>query len=403
MDLTSLCALIAAWAGVMMLIITLIKFLEDLKPSLNNEIVSILRTFPNIPNSDMIKKSNQIFLKFFDYIYVTNPDKNFYLWFWIFFSTIFTIIFGLRYQLDHRVVPPLDKLLLLSLILPTITVLYMRLVNFRAKMSKKMDYFILVSHFQAIGQLIVIFISIISEKGGFYYNLVRFFSLEITSNQLFSIIGTFLIGSLLLMLFIYFSYEKFKFLTKISPFRAILSSIMAMFIIALISLSFNREIANSFISDFDSIGITILAYIFLNIFADSISLWETNHILRVAATGSMTKYYSLIIFDILISALIFLVIPWSTGNIHVFFEAIKFQGEVPWFGILFWSTFFTSVIFYIFILSTCILIFSKRISGYYIRLDKILPIMDKPIKSLGVIAMILITMIFIILPIIIIN
>ena len=157
MDLTSLCALIAAWAGVMMLIITLIKFLEDLKPSLNNEIVSILRTFPNIPNSDMIKKSNQIFLKFFDYIYVTNPDKNFYLWFWIFFSTIFTIIFGLRYQLDHRVVPPLDKLLLLSLILPTITVLYMRLVNFRAKMSKKMDYFILVSHFQAIGQLIVIF------------------------------------------------------------------------------------------------------------------------------------------------------------------------------------------------------------------------------------------------------
>lgn len=400
MDLVSLCALIAAWATVMTFIIALIKFLEDLKPSLNNDIVFTLKTFPKTPNSDVIKKSNRIFLEIFDSIYVTNPDKNFYLWFWIFFSTIFTIIFGLKYQFDNIVVPPLDKLLLLSLIFPTITVLYMRLVNFRVMMSEKKSFVIMVAQFQAISQLMIFFILIISETGGFYFNLVRFFSLEITSNQIYSITGAFFLSSLLLMLFIYLSYEKFRFLAKISPIRAILSSLIAMFIIALLSLFFNREIANSFISDFDSIGITILAYIFLNIFADSISLWETSHILRIAATGSMTKYYSLVIFDILISALIFLVIPWSTGNIHVFFEAIKFQGEVPWFGILFWSTFFTSVIFYIFIISTCIFIVSKRILGIYIGLNKILPIVDKPIKSLCLVAMVFITIIFMAMSII---
>lgn len=400
MDLTSLFALIAAWAAVMMLIIALIKFLEDLKPSLNNDIVSTLNTFPNTPNSDLIKKSNRMFLKIFDVIYVTKPDKNFYLWFWIFFSTIFIIIFGLKSQFDNRIIPPLDKLLLLSLILPTITVLYMRLINFRAMMSEKKDYLLMMAQFQGIMQLIVLFISFISEKGGFDFNLVRFFSLEISSNQIYSIIGIFFIGGSLLLLFVYLSYEKFRFLAKISPIRAILSSLIAMFIITLLSLFFNKEIANSFISDFGSIGVTILAYIFLNIFADSISLWETSHILRLASTGSMTKYYTLIVFDILISALIFLVIPWSTGNIHVFFEAITFQGEVPWFGILFWSTFFTSVIFYIFIISTCIIIFSKRMLGCYIRFDKILPIMDEPIKSLGMVAMVFITIIFMALPII---
>lgn len=397
MDLTELFALIAAWATVLLLTIALINYLEELDQKLNNGIISMLKTFPNMSNFDMIRKSNQIFLQLFDKLYVTNPEKNFYIWFWIFFSTIFTIVVGLKYQFDNIVVPPLDKLLLFSLILPTISVLFMKVVNFW--MILKMGYLQLLMYFQAISQGILLFV-LISQNEKFCF-LIRFFSLEITSNQINSIVVIFFTGSLLLIIFTYFSFDKFSFLVKISPIRAILSSLIAMTIVALFSPFFNEEIAQSFISDFDSIGITILAYIFLNIFADSISLWETSFILRLAATGSMSKFFSMIIFDILISALIFLAIPWSTGNLHVFLEAIKFQGEVPWLGILFWSTFFTSVIFYFFVLSVCLLIIAQRISCYYVRLDGVLPIMDKPIKSLGVVAIVLITIIFMILTIII--
>ena len=253
MDLTELFALIAAWATVLLLTIALINYLEELDQKLNNGIISMLKTFPNMSNFDMIRKSNQIFLQLFDKLYVTNPEKNFYLWFWIFFSTIFTIVVGLKYQFDNIVVPPLDKLLLFSLILPTISVLFMKVVNFW--MILKMGYLQLLMYFQAISQGILLFV-LISQNEEFYF-LIRFFSLEITSNQINSIVVIFFTGSLLLIIFTYFSFDKFSFLVKISPIRAILSSLIAMTIVALVSPFFNEEIAQSFISDFDSIGITI--------------------------------------------------------------------------------------------------------------------------------------------------
>ena len=39
-------------------------------------------------------------------------------------------------------------------------------------------------------------------------------------------------------------------------------------------------------------------------------------------------------------------------EILTFGDAVRFQGERPWLGILFWTTFSTSVMFYLFVVAT---------------------------------------------------
>ena len=100
----------------------------------------------------------------------------------------------------------------------------------------------------------------------------------------------------------------------ISPSRVIFTSILTMIIIALIK----KDIAQTFISDFNQIGMILLAFLLLNIFADSISLWETNIILRLAVKGTTRRFVFLGLLDLILSTFIFLAIPLSTGNLDIF-------------------------------------------------------------------------------------
>ena len=53
--------------------------------------------------------------------------------------------------------------------------------------------------------------------------------------------------------------------------------------------------------------------------------------------------------DVVISAAIFLIIPTILGEIDDFWPALLFRGERPWLGLLFWTTFSTSVLLWLFI------------------------------------------------------
>ena len=190
----------------------------------------------------------------------------------------------------------------------------------------------------------------------------------------------------------YFSNPKKKIIFRISPIRVIISSIIIMVFITFIKI----DVVSSFKLDFNQFGMIIFVYIFLNILADSISLWETSFVLRWTSTGTIYKFFTFFLFDILISAFIFLAIPFSTNNLPTFLDGIIFQGDHPWLGILFWSTFSTSVIFWIFLMTIGVLIVLQRILRIYNKLDIFLSITRKPIHCLGLVSMVPLTIILII-------
>lgn len=391
MDSATLFALIAAWATVLMLIIALAKYLEELEPSINNDIAFMLTSFTDMKLSDLLERSNRIFLSIFDLLYTNNNRRtNFFIWQWIVICIIFTVITGLLFQF-FRITFDLENLLIYSVIYPTfafLMVLYILLF-----LSKKN-----LGILQYFHMIILIFLSIIF---GLLYS--SFLSpLLFPPGTDISFKGTVLAINILFLLIFYsrifdFIGSKYDFLFKISPIRAIISTVIFLLFIAWIKI----DIAKTFISDFNRIGMKLLTFVFLNIFADSISLWETSIILRIAAAkASIQRFFGLMLVDLFLSVIIFFAIPLSTGNLHIFNESIFFKGDHPWLGILFYATFFTSAVFWFYLSSIGILVLMQRILRKLNEIDIILSIEDKPIHSLSIVAMVLVTLIFFILSII---
>ena len=196
------------------------------------------------------------------------------------------------------------------------------------------------------------------------------------------------------MIIIFIFEESLRKYLEISPVRAMLSSFFAIIIVSMIKI----DIVQFFIYDVNQFGTILFVYVFLNIFADSLSLMETRIVLSIAGKKSSAKFFGLLLLDFLLSALLFLVIPISVGDLHIFLDGIFFEGERPWLGILFWSTFFTSILFYLYILSSGILILLYNLLKFHRNFERILPIETKPVRCLGLVSMIVITIIFIIWP-----
>jgi len=180
---------------------------------------------------------------------------------------------------------------------------------------------------------------------------------------------------------------------KISPFRGILTSLVAMLLIGL----FNRNMVASFISDLSLYGWSIFGYVMLNICVDSFSLLETRFVLRVASRGSVLRFAGVVLLDIVASATLFLAIPIASGNLGVFVQAILFKGPRPWIGILFWSSFSTSAFFYLYLLSAGALAALQAFAKGFLRLDRFLPVSERPFRCLGLVAMVITTLIFVVL------
>lgn len=137
-------------------------------------------------------------------------------------------------------------------------------------------------------------------------------------------------------------------LVPVGPVRAIISSIA---FIGLLALIFRRA-ALSFVGELHLRGPLIFATIAFNVFGDAVSLVETRWLLRLSRGLSLIGIIGMLILDLILSAFFYLVLPGIAG-IHwsVLFLAAKFGGPHPWMGILFWSTFFTSLLFYLFVLA----------------------------------------------------
>ena len=398
---------IVAWVTVLMFTLGLAEYLEKtVKSSCKNEIASTLNSFPNMKLSEIIRKSNQIFIKLFNIIYVTNPGKNSFLWVWIFTSFYLIFITGLTY-LFFQISVPLINILISCLIISTLVNLVYQVEHFLLKNESFLRIkkgIILILQFLIISIFVLNLIKNITLKTFMVFHdpnfieIFELFSLMVYLNMMdFFTLTQWMLIIIVPIIIISFFIKKIKYnLYEISPIRSAFASLLGIVIVTLL----NINVLQFFILDLDQIGVILLTYFFLNLFADSISLWETNIILRKAVTGSMFRFFTLLISDFLLSAFIFLSIPLSTGNFYIFRESIFFSGDCPWLGILFWSTFFTSIIFWIYILSIITLIILQNILTYYNKLEPILPIKENPIRCLGLIAMIPVSLIFLILSMI---
>jgi hypothetical protein len=147
----------------------------------------------------------------------------------------------------------------------------------------------------------------------------------------------------------------------IHPRKALASSLIFLGVVSLIrfgdAVSFFQAATVSWSS------LTLLAFVALNLFADAISLLETRWVLQRGADAGVIKLLGLLVLDLILSAAIFLFLPLVLWEIPAFAEAILFHGDRAWLGILFWSTFATSVLFYLFVISTLVVRFLARTVG----------------------------------------
>lgn len=134
----------------------------------------------------------------------------------------------------------------------------------------------------------------------------------------------------------------------VAPLRAIVSTLM---FIALLVFMFPGA-SKTFIPEFNKNGPLILVAVAFNIFGDALSLVETRWLLQLSRGRPLLGILGILLLDLVLSALIYMIMPWISGlDWHVFSLAVRFEGPMPWIGILFWSTFFTSFLFYLFVAS----------------------------------------------------
>ena len=89
--------------------------------------------------------------------------------------------------------------------------------------------------------------------------------------------------------------------------------------------------------------------------------------------------------DVILSGVIYLVLPGiSNVNWSNLVSAIEFQGPKPWMGVLFWSTFLTSILFYLFGVSMLLLRIVASVFRLINKLDRWFQIYQYPIRLVTV-------------------
>lgn len=167
----------------------------------------------------------------------------------------------------------------------------------------------------------------------------------------------------------------------VSPLRAIGSSL---FFIALLSIVFPSA-ARSFINHVNTAGYMILATVSFNVFGDALSLVETKWVLKLARNRPFIAIVGILLLDLLLSALIYLVLPGiSNVNWTTLLAAIRFKGPEPWMGILFWSTFLTSFLFYLFVASIFFIRIVVPLGPIFNALDRWFTIYRRPMRLITV-------------------
>jgi hypothetical protein len=106
---------------------------------------------------------------------------------------------------------------------------------------------------------------------------------------------------------------------------------------------------------------------------------------------------AMLLLDLLLSAAIFFILPGiADQNLDTLLQGIMFKGPVPWTGILFWSTFTTSLIFYLFVVAVLILKLLMPVFATAQSFDKWFPIYDHPVRLVAMVMVALMTVVFVI-------
>ncbi len=139
---------------------------------------------------------------------------------------------------------------------------------------------------------------------------------------------------------------------SVHPLKALGSSLAFIVVVSLIASFIRTDAVSSFLDTINREGVKILAFVAFNMFADGISLLETRWVLQRGINATVIQLLGLLAVDLLASAAIFLILPTILGELTTFWSSVLLQGDRPWLGILFWSTFGTSVIFYLFVIAS---------------------------------------------------
>ncbi|KKG18252.1 hypothetical protein EO98_01740 [Methanosarcina sp. 2.H.T.1A.6] len=187
------------------------------------------------------------------------------------------------------------------------------------------------------------------------------------------------------MYIVFSAMEKYKSFFKISPLIVIISS----FITIVLCSVFKYNLILPLLKENRFFLYNFVPFFFLNVLADSLSILETRYMLNKAISGSKGTLVLFIFLDLLTSSLIYLLVPMLNGDLTIFLDAITFNGKMAWVGIFYWSSLFTSILFYLYVSGFFILhILCKCSNNKYF--------VNKPNKWLGIILFLIVTTVYLI-------
>ncbi|WP_089723859.1 hypothetical protein [Candidatus Thiosymbion oneisti] len=201
-------------------------------------------------------------------------------------------------------------------------------------------------------------------------------------------------------------------------YRSAIASLIAVLVMTLFWAYLRPEQFMAFIDRFNTevFGWMLIASVSLNLIPDYLSLLESRYIISLLRNStSMPEHIALIVLDFIATFLIALI---ALLIFIIFVDVITFDGFLagflsnvlplsspggsqPSFGIWFYSTFFTSVWVWIYILSGILLSTRKPIDLFITKFKRFFDVEKKPFLSMGGASILVITaMYLVIIPVV---
>jgi len=375
--------LIATKISILVSLIIILKYIDDytrttFKEDLGNWIIGQEKT--EIKN--ILLKANVFFLKLFDQLYGNIGLKiESLIWNILLGSVSFTLLAKLLLKIGILGDPGLPRILLIALLFNlALNILPLNeKTEFRFNRRIKRRDFIRILRV-SLGYGILFLCFILLNPYSINTNLRTFFPIAfILVAFLF-----FVAMAISILPGLFFSKDRNRITINfpVSPIKGGIASIFGILLISIILY----PISKTFLIDLKQEGLILFSLLLLNLFIDTLSLLETRLILSMGLRGTNIKLILLLIIDIAFSAFLFLLIPIMNGQTQFFFASILQKGGYLWLLILFISTFLTSLLFYLFFISSIILASFVYFMKVICKMNKFLLIKEHPIFSLGLIS-----------------
>lgn len=207
--------------------------------------------------------------------------------------------------------------------------------------------------------------------------------------------------------------------------RSCIASILAVLMLTIFWWALNPEVFYAYFlnEDFtETLGMYIFISFVFNLIPDYFSLFETRYIIgKLRNVNSTTKIIVFLVIDIVATAFIFFagvaisifIVNRIAGDpMYMYLDTLlgvvemieagltmsTFADKVPNMGVWFYSTFFTSVWIYLYVISGMIVKAGSFIGILASCIRKIFDIDNKPLRSMGYVCIAFVSLIFLIVP-----